>query len=165
MDGFVIDAFAFCRLRERRDGELPVADLPRLAAETIDASGTLKWSLQGGANVHGHPQLSLSVTGKVNLKCQRCLQALEHNIESSSVLVLAQDDNSADEMEALFEDEDAEVIVGSHSFDMLQVIEDDALLALPFSPRHAACAGQSGLEGMREEKKESPFSVLKNLKK
>lgn len=165
MDGFVIDAFAFCRLRERRDGELPVADLPRLAAETFDTSGTLKWSLQGGADLHGHPQFSLSVNGTVKLKCQRCLQALDHVIESASALVLAQDDGSADEMEAMLEDEDVEVIVGSHSFDLLQVIEDEAMLALPLSPRHAACAGQSGLEGMQEEKKESPFSVLKNLKK
>ena len=165
MDGFVIDAFAFCRLKERREGELPVRDLPRLAAETVDASGVLRWSLQGGANQHGHPQLQLSVAGQVRLKCQRCLQALEQDIDSASELVLAQDDASADEMEALLADEDVEVIVGSHSFDLLQVIEDDALLALPLAPKHDVCPGQTGLEKLKDEKKESPFSVLKNLKK
>lgn len=165
MNGLVIDAFAFCRLKERRDGALPVAELPRLAAETVDAAGALKWSLYGGSNQHGHPQLTLSVVGTVDLKCQRCLQALNYDIQSSSVLVLAQNEESADEMEALLADEEVEVIVGSQSFDVLQVIEDEALLALPLSPRHVVCPGQTGLEALPEEKKESPFSVLKNLKK
>ena len=165
MDDFVIDAFEFCRRKEQRNGELRVADLPRLAAETADSSGSLQWSLQGGANQHGHPQLTLSVTGKVKLKCQRCLKPLEQEIDSASVLVLAQDEASADEVEALLADEDVEVIVGSHSLDLRQVIEDEALLALPLSPRHETCPDQGALSALKEEKKDSPFSVLKNLKK
>jgi uncharacterized protein len=131
----------------------------------VDSSGSLEWSLQGGANQHGHPQLTLSVAGKVKLKCQRCLQPLEHEIDSASVLALAQDEASADEMEALLADEDVEVIVGSHSLALRQVVEDEALLALPLSPRHEACQDQGALSALKEEKKDSPFSVLKNLKK
>lgn len=165
MDGFVIDAFAFCRLKEGRQGELPVAELSRLSAETADASGVLQWSLQGGADHYGHPQLTLKVAGQLRLKCQRCLQALEQHIDSTSVLVLAQDDASADEIEDLLADDEVEVIVGSTSFDLLQVIEDEALLALPVSPKHGVCPDQTVLEKLSDAKKESPFSVLKNLKK
>jgi uncharacterized protein len=165
MDDFVIDAFEFCRLKEHRSGEMPVADLSRLTAETVDSSGSLQWSLQGGANQHGHPQLTLSVAGKVKLKCQRCLQSLEQEIDSASILVLAQDEASADEMEALLADEDVEVVVGSRALDLRQMIEDEALLALPLSPRHEICPDQGALSALKEEKKDSPFSVLKNLKK
>lgn len=165
MDDFVIDAFEFCRRKELRNGEFAVADLSRLAAETVDSSGVLQWSLQGGANQHGHSQLTLSVAGKVKLKCQRCLQALEQAIDSASILVLAQDEASADEMEGLLADEDVEVIVGSREFDLRQVIEDEALLALPLSPKHEVCPDQGAISALNEEKKDSPFSVLKNLKK
>ncbi len=165
MDGFIIDAFAFCRLKERRQGELPVAELKRLSAETVDSSGVLQWALQGDTNQYGHAQLTLSVSGVIKLKCQRCLQALKQKIDSTSVLVLAQDDASADEIEELLADEDVEVIVGSHEFDLLQIIEDEALLALPVSPKHEVCPDQTALDSLKEEKKESPFSVLKTLKK
>lgn len=165
MDGFVIDAFAFCRLKEGRRGELPVSELLRLAAETVDSEGVLQWSLQGGLNQYGHSQLTLAVSGHVRLKCQRCLQALEQDIDSVSRLILAQDEASADEIEALLEDDEVDVIVGSHAFDLLQVIEDEALLALPLSPKHETCLDRNALEGLKEDRKESPFSVLKNLKK
>ena len=165
MDAFVIDAFAFARLNERREGDIALKDLHRLTAELVSDEGLLRWSLQGGSNQHGHPQLILSVAGKVQLKCQRCLKPLDHVIDSESALVLAPDEGSADEMDALLADEDVEVIVGSRSFDLVQLIEDEALLALPLSPRHNVCPDQTGLDALKEEKKDSPFSVLKDLKK
>lgn len=166
MNDLQIDAFEFCRLKERREGEVAVAELPRLAEESVDAAGTIRWALQGGTEKHGHPRLDLSVKGDVRLVCQRCLSPFTFDIDSTSVLVLAPDEKSADEIDALLEDEDVEVIVGSHSFDVGQVIEDEALLAIPLSPRHEACAGGAAVaEPDPEPKKESPFAVLKNLKK
>ena len=100
MNGFVIDAFEFCRLKERLEGEKAVADFPRLAGETVDKSGVLRWSLQGGNNVHGHPQMELEVSGSVKLMCQRCLTPLSFDFENQTVLVLASDEGSADEIDA-----------------------------------------------------------------
>ncbi|WP_292934001.1 YceD family protein [Noviherbaspirillum sp.] len=165
MNAFVIDAFEFCRLKERREGEVAVADLPRLVEESADRSGTVRWSLQGGSNQHGHPQLALSVTGTVSLMCQRCLKPFAFEIASESVLVLAPDEESADEIDAMLGDESVEVIVGSRNFDIAQLIEDDALLTIPLSPKHAACPDQLMPEMEKEAEKESPFAVLKSLKK
>ena len=142
-----------------------MADLPRLAQETADKSGQLCWSLQGGSNIHGHPQMHLVVTGAVNLVCQRCLAPVALAIESAPVLVLARDEEHADEIDALLEGEEVEVVVGSKAFNVLDLIEDDALLALPFSPRHQTCQSQLMLPVAKDaEEKKSPFSVLKNLK-
>jgi uncharacterized protein len=44
MNAFVIDAFEFCRLKQQAQGEIPVAELGRLAQETVDRSGTIRWA-------------------------------------------------------------------------------------------------------------------------
>jgi uncharacterized protein len=163
MTAFVIDAFEFCRLKERREGEMAVSDLPRLADELADKSGVVRWVLQGGVNMHGHPQLNVSVSGVVHLMCQRCLTPFDFDIATDSILVLAPDEDSADEIDELLEDESVEVIVGSRNFDIAQVIEDDALLTIPLSPKHETCPDHVALEVAKDEKV-SPFAVLKNLK-
>ncbi|MEN3294856.1 MAG: hypothetical protein V7642_4109 [Burkholderiales bacterium] len=166
MNAFVIDAFEFCRLKERRDGETAVADLPRLADESVDKFGTLRWSLQGGSNSLGHPQLTLSMSGSVKLICQRCLSPFEFGIASDSALVLAEDEAGADAIDALLDDDEVEVIVGSRTFNIADLIEDEVLLAIPSSPKHEACPDK--LLPDRPEKadeKVSPFAVLKNLKR
>lgn len=164
MNAFVIDAFEFCRIKERREGELAVSDLPRLAAESVDGYGTLRWSLQGDKDKSGHPQLTLSISGSVKLICQRCLAPFIFDITSESVLILAPDEASADELDALLEDEPVEVIVGSAAFNIAQLIEDEALLALPLSPKHDVCPSVLLPKVEPGEEKVSPFAVLKNLK-
>jgi uncharacterized protein len=164
MNAFVIDAFDFCRREERREGETAVADLPRLVDELANPSGMLHWSLQGGANKSGHAQLTLSVTGPVQLRCQRCLMLLAFEVASESILILAKDEASADEIDALLSDDEIDVIVGSSAFDAIKVIEDEALLAIPLAPKHAICPDQAALDVLKNAKKDSPFSVLKNLK-
>lgn len=162
MNAFVIDAFEFCRLKEARQGEFAVADLPRLADESVDRAGVVSWSLRGGSGRQGHPQLTLSVSGGVRLMCQRCLAPFVFGIKSESVLVLAQSEGDADEIDALLADESVDVIVGSREFNIVELIEDDALLTMPLSPRHEDCSDQPVL---RETDKISPFAMLKNLKR
>jgi uncharacterized protein len=165
MNALLIDAFEFCRLQEHREGDIPVANLERLAQESVDRSGSLHWSLQGGRNGHGHPQMILAVEGSVKLMCQRCLTPFEFPLDSGARLVLAPDEGSADEIDALLADEDVEVIVGSREFNIGALVEDDALLALPLSPKHQTCPDQLAVPQAEAPKKESPFAVLKNLKK
>jgi uncharacterized protein len=164
MNAFVIDAFEFCRLKERSEGEIAVADLPRLADESVDKSGSVQWSFQGGNDKQGRPQLELSLRGGVRLVCQRCLAPFDFHIASKSVLVLAQHEEEADEIEALLVDEPVEIIVGSRVLNVVDLIEDEALLAMPLSPKHGICLDQSVPEMSSEAEAISPFAVLKNLK-
>jgi uncharacterized protein len=164
MNAFAIDGFEFCRRGERRQGEVAVEGLSRLSAELVNKAGGLSWSLQGGADRFGHPQLTLSVTAQVQLRCQRCLAPIAFDIKSESVLLLAKDEAAADEIDAQLDDDTIDVIVGSKTLDTLVLIEDEALLALPLAPKHATCPDQATLDVLRSVKKESPFSVLKDLK-
>jgi uncharacterized protein len=166
MSDFVIDAFEFCRLKEQREGEAAVAELPRLAEESVGQFGSMRWSLQGGSDRLGHPQLNLSVLGTVQLMCQRCLTPFVFNIVSESVLVLANDEPSADAIEAQLDDDAVEVIVGSRTFNIADLIEDEVLLAIPGSPKHEVCPDKLMPDASESaEKKVSPFAVLKNLKR
>lgn len=165
MGALLIDAFDFCRLHEHREGEMAVADLPRLVMETADASGALRWSLQGGSNLHGHPQLTVTATGSVQLICQRCLTPFAFTIDSKSVLILADNEARADEIDAFLADETVEVIVGSRAMDIAGLIEDDALLALPLAPKHETCPDQLASTAQAAAGIVSPFSKLKDLKR
>jgi uncharacterized protein len=164
MNAFLIDTFEFCRLKEHRVGDIAVADLPRLSEDTADKSGAVHWSLQGGADRSGHPKLMLSISGVVKLKCQRCLTSFAFEIASESALVVVKDEESIDETEALLDDDEVDVIVGSKAFDIAELIEDEALLAIPLSPKHDVCPDQATLDAVKSAKKASPFAVLKNIK-
>ena len=163
MSAFVIDAFEFCRNNGHREGVTPVAEMTRLAADCADPSGEIAWSIQGGQTRQGYPMLTLSVSGIVQLVCQRCLTPFPYAIDSSTVLVLGKDDEEADEIEEILDDESIDVIVGSHAADIRQLLEDEALLALPQAPKHEVCPDTKLLDAIKSEKV-SPFAALKGLK-
>jgi len=163
MNAFVIDAFEFCRINGSREGVMSVAEMPRLIKDCADSSGTIAWTAQGATSAHGYPQLTLSVAGTVQLMCQRCLSPYAHRIDASSTLMLGKDDAHADEIEAAVDDESIDVIVGTRAMNLLDLIEDEALLALPLSPKHEQCPETALLDALKVEKK-SPFAGLKDLK-
>jgi uncharacterized protein len=164
MSALVIDAFEFCRLKERLEGETAVADLKRLAADCVRPATILRWSLVGGANALGYPQLTMSVAGTVQVMCQRCMTPYDYSFDSESVLVLAKSEEQADEIEEAIADDTIDVIVGSKTMNVMELVEDEALLALPLSPRHEVCPDTTALDAVNERKQPSPFDVLKNIK-
>jgi uncharacterized protein len=59
-----------------------------------------------------------------------------------------------------------EKVLANPELDIFDLIEDELILALPFMPSHEACdAGQALLDEYATPAEESPFAVLKNLKK
>jgi uncharacterized protein len=163
MSAFVIDAFEFCRNNGYREGVTPVADMRRLAAECADPSGQITWAIQGGQTKQGYPSMTLSVSGTVQLVCQRCLAPFGYDLDSSTMLVLGKNDQEADEIEEVLDDESIDVIVGSQSCDIMQLLEDEALLAMPQAPKHEVCPDTKLMDSLKSEKV-SPFAALKSLK-
>jgi uncharacterized protein len=163
MSAFVIDAFEFCRNSGHREGVTPVAEMKRLAADCADSSGEIRWAIDGSLTKQGYPAMTLSVAGPVKLVCQRCLSPFEYEIDSSTMLVLGKDDEDADAIEEILDDESIDVIVGSRECDIRQLLEDEALLALPQAPKHEVCPDTKLLDALKTEKV-SPFAALKNLK-
>ena len=163
MSAFVIDAFEFSRSNGHRDGVTPVAEMSRLNKDCADQSGQIAWTVDGSTSKQGYPQLHLSVSGTVQLTCQRCLTPFAYEMDSATLLVLGKDDQHADEIEEILDDESIDVIVGSRDCDVRDLIEDEALLALPQVPKHEVCPDSKLLDAVKSDKP-SAFAGLKTLK-
>ncbi|MBY0572659.1 MAG: YceD family protein [Undibacterium sp.] len=177
MQAFVIDAFSFCQHGEVRTGSTKIADFSRLSLECVSGGDLVHWTVQGEIDAQGLPKLGISVQVQAPLICQRCLSALEFQIDSQSELILAKNDAHADEVEAMLDDDEVDVVVGSRTFNVMEVIEDEALLAIPQSPKHAVCPDGTLVSSEISETvahedvqvtvgasgKVSPFAVLKKL--
>ncbi|GAC1408283.1 MAG: hypothetical protein NVSMB6_07060 [Burkholderiaceae bacterium] len=79
--------------------------------------------------------------------------------------MLAHNDAHADQIEAMLDDDSVDVIVGSASLNIMELIEDEALLALSPAPKHEECPPEALPAGVGlGATKLSPFAVLKTLK-
>ena len=163
MGKLIIDASEFCRLNERREGTLAIAELARVQVESPGEQRHVQWSILGGNDQVGHAKLSLHVDGVISLVCQRCLNPVDVDIASRSQLILARTEEDADGIEALLADDSVDVVVVKEKIDITDLIEDEILLAIPQSVKHETCSGEVNA-ALGAVKKPSAFAALKNLK-
>ena len=144
-------------------GELNARSLPRIADRLAGgtASGDLSWRITGMLDAQKRPALRLTIEGMVPLVCQRCLEAFVLAIDQETLVLVARDES---ELARLDQDE-PEVVLASGLLDARALVEDELLLTLPFSPRHAEDECPSPRSGRAAERADSPFSRLRELKK
>ena len=155
----LIDLFEFARQHATASGETSLAALERI--EAAERSGSLAWRATGSNHGrHGALRLDLTIDGEVALICQRCLQPMSVPLHLRSKFLVAANEDAAD---ALDSDDDFDVVVGSATFELDTLIEDEVILALPLAPRHAVCPDgrTDASDGVR---KPSPFAALAALK-
>lgn len=163
MNGKTMDLIEFCLSAGQASGSFAIKDFTRLSAELVGSEGELVWNMMGGRHQIGAPELRLHIQAQVKLICQRCLTPYVETLDSVSTLVLAKTEQQADELEARLDDDTIDVIVVSPEQDYAVLLEDEALLALPVSPRHVSCPDGFKPE-IVNEKAVSPFAALKKLK-
>lgn len=168
-----LDVRAFARAGAILRGQDLLSKRERLYEETgrrggerelaWEARGELRTDASGSAQVWLH----LRVQASLPLTCQRCLGPVDVQIEVDRPFRFV-----ATEEAAAAEDEDAEedVLVISRDFDLLELIEDELLMALPLVPRHEACPTEVRLAAQDAdfvasmEDKPHPFASLAGLK-
>lgn len=131
------DAFKLAETGGTLMGELDPALLPRLADRLVPAADAaaarLAWRIAGGHDAHGHPELTLALDGSVFLVCQRCLRPFAVPVAQQTELLLARDQRELAQLDV----EEPEVVLAGAPLDPVTLVEDELLLSLPFSPRHA----------------------------
>ena len=181
-----LDIEKFAQDHGELSGELCLKDMPRLMAacfsplpeEVTSETLLVRWRAQGGVrpSAHGTPRpwLFLQLEAQLPVRCERCLQAvIEHvNLDFEYRFV-------ATEEQAIQEDSESEevVLALSRTFNMLELFEDELIMAIPFMPLHEECSApliegldkagivlQVGDKGVAEER-ENPFAALEQLKK
>ncbi|MDR0717579.1 MAG: YceD family protein [Azoarcus sp.] len=160
--GRIADVFGFAAEGRVLEGELPVALFRRLADQLANGEGVVRWRLAGSLDAEGEPRLDLEVFGRLALRCQRCLASLAWDLAVGAALrpvragqALPEDELENDEIDAI--EVDGEV-------DVLSLIEDEIILALPIVPRHEDCDAPRPAEAGGGSRRESPFAVLAGLR-
>ncbi len=141
-------------------------------AQGAGAENPVRFTAKGMTRPNGttSEQLWLALHAEVALPqtCQRCLGPVD-----VPVLFEREFRFVASEEVAAVEDEESEedVLVLSRDFNLLELVEDELLMALPVVPKHEVCPGAVKLQVAdadfveEVEEKPNPFAVLQQLKK
>ncbi|PTD97888.1 metal-binding protein [Pseudothauera lacus] len=153
------DPIKFARDARVARGEVAVAELGRLVDVLSDGSGMVSWVLQGELGEDRKPRLLLSASGVLQLRCQRCLGGLSWPLELSSRLLVVPVGQPIPDEE--LEDDAQDAIEAVADMDVVALVEEEILLALPIAPRHDDCEVPRPRGG---DQRKSPFAVLAGLK-
>jgi uncharacterized protein len=158
-----IDVFRMARIGASLHGDVELARLPRLAASLMRCDGRLAFEAQGRIDPHGRPAMALSLQALLPLRCDRCARELEFALSVQRPFYFV---HSEAELAAIeVDDAPDEPLLGSAHFDLAGLIEDEAILQLPLSPRHDACAPAQAVGVAPEEApRPHPFSQLQGLR-
>ena len=157
----VIDSLAFSSQGGSLTGQLPLSRCVRLADQLEQTDGELDFRVSGSIGAEGEPMLVLEVSGQLSLRCQRCLKPLDYRLEIVQEYELRKDLDEGSLTQEDMEDDSRDFLEASRSLDVVSLIEDEVLLALPVVPRHDAC----DLPGQEHgPKAASPFGVLLAIK-
>jgi uncharacterized protein len=155
----IADPFRFAAEGRSLAGEVAVARLGRLADVLTDDAGIVTYRIDGRLDAERRPELRVTAQGVLNLRCQRCLGAIAWPLDLEVVLqpVRAGQPIPDEELES---DEFDAIEVGDE-LDVVGMVEDEILLALPIAPRHENC---DSLRPDGGTVKESPFARLATLR-
>lgn len=163
LDPNLIDPEVFAAEKQNLQGSFLLEELDervRSHEYPADKQTKVSFTLQGGRDRLQRLFLDLTVKADMPLFCQRCIKPMPFELNESSRIVLFADEARLDE--AMLSDEELEGMVISPTLNVQELVEDQILMALPFSPRHEDCDNVS-LEHVNQDKP-NPFAVLKNLK-
>jgi uncharacterized protein len=107
----------------------------------------------------------LSASATVWLECQRCLKPVAVPLKVDRALRFVRGEDEAARLDA---ESDDDVLELTHAINVLELIEDELLLALPIVPRHDQCPDALPMQHEVEEDTEpapNPFAKLAALRR
>ena len=149
------------------EGKTTCQPAGRLAGLIIACEGDIDVSLQFGRGSMGELQVSGQIRGVVSMDCQRCLEPVSIALDCQVALVLVESEEAASRLP----DSVDSLVSPDGTVDLLELVEDELILALPIVPRHDSCKaayepGELTDSAATEESvnEKNPFAVLKDLK-
>jgi len=133
-----VDVFELARSRGSVNGKLAVNRAMRLRADLRDTSGAIQYQLDGFIDAQSRPAARLHLRADLPIVCDRCAQALDLPIDEMVTFCFVHDESELAALPVVADDE-AEPLLGSDRFDLDALVEDQAILCVPVSPRHAQC--------------------------
>lgn len=163
-----VDIFALARDAGRVVGRLRVDDLARLSQSVRETVGEIDFEFIATQDRLGRPLGRLELNGSLSLTCELCEAALAYPLHEVRTYRFARSEREV-QCEPIDPGESSELLLGAVRFDVHELVEDEAILAIPISPRHTSC--QAAIEAkvaMSEAESPAadtrPFSVLAQFK-
>ncbi|WP_294768472.1 YceD family protein [uncultured Rhodoferax sp.] len=164
---------AFAKAGSQLSGQERLAGFERLRTETEGSPEGVQVQFAAAGSVRTdaagveEPWLHLRGSTVLTLTCQRCLGPVDVTVDFDRNFRFV-----ASEALAEVEDEESEedVLVASRTFNVLELVEDELLMAIPAVPKHETCPQAVKLEAVDpdfeggQEEKPNPFAVLQKLK-
>ncbi|MFZ1575008.1 MAG: YceD family protein [Chromatiaceae bacterium] len=148
------------------DGAWPLSGLSRLRESLRETEGEVGYRLAFARDLEGRATLRGEIEARLVLTCQRCLGALEWDVAAPLGLALV---SGLDEARLLSEDLDP-LLVSEEPIRLLDLIEDELLLALPqiamHEPGDCAPPSQEAVEEgeeLEDARGVHPFAILGEL--
>ena len=161
----IVNVFEMARGAQTYQGDIPLARLERLAQGLSTPEGTVSFTAQGFRDALGRPALRLDWQTSLTLACDKCGSAVPVDLAAQGLFYFVPDEASL-EREPI-DDAPEEALVGSDTFDLTALLEDEVILALPISPRHDRCGAAPEPEVSEEAvsaDRRTPFAGLAALR-
>ena len=161
-----IDLFDFIRNNTEQNDVLAPDSLGRVLEVALGVvkpglSSRLAGAFKRRADGSEEFRMSLNVAGRLTVQCVRCLQPVDVDVTVAQGYLVVTDEKQAEQLD--FASSDIDVIAGSPTFAIMDLIEDELLLAIPTEASHENCAiVATPLQAPLE--KPNPFAVLAKLK-
>jgi len=164
-----IDVFELARVAATVQGSLPLARMARLRPSLAVSDGDLAFAYRGRTDERGRPAGQLTFRGQVAQTCDRCGAPVVHELAGETHYYFVRTEAELGRIPV--DESEEEPLLGSPRFDLCELLEDEAILALPMSPRHEDCeAGPAGRaapaaqpEG-HDDARPHPFAALAQLR-
>jgi uncharacterized protein len=145
------------------EGTVRPGDLPGLAGDLANPDGELRYRIFARLDSANRRIISCIINGFVFLTCQSTFAAFRHDVAIDDRLVLV---GSEAELPPFEEEGDAEdFMVATAPIDVLGLVEEAVILALPMVPRAPGVGPESKPPDESGAEKPSPFAALAGLKK
>ncbi|WXL27399.1 YceD family protein [Ectopseudomonas mendocina] len=149
------------------DGEMPLADLERLCGPLADNQGMVRTKFSFERDERNAVVFHSELEVEVKMVCQRCLEQVTLPIRSECDYAVVREGANTQSVPQGYD----VIELGEDPLDLLALVEDELLLALPIVPAHDPkdCQQPAGLEEPElsedEVARSNPFSVLAQLKR
>jgi len=130
----VIDTVKFARNGQQMIHSFTVEDLQRVRDIVGDIGEKIEAKLEGGVLKAGKPFIDLSIKADLPLTCQRCLERMNYELNSSTRFIIAFGNSELTDLSD--EPGDVEVLMAQEDTDVVAMVEDELLLRLPMAAKH-----------------------------
>jgi len=153
------------RSRASIHGQLALARLERLRASLLRDEGEVQVHLEFGEDEAGVPCVLGRVSGELELACQRCLEPVRLEMASEVCLAIVAPDAPIEALDPRYEP----LEVGEGPASLSALVEDELILALPFTPAHregecAIAPEYRSPAAPDQEGRTRPFAALSAIK-